>query len=220
MNRRRRRTAGRRLATDAKALHGKRGGDPVVRKGDVDAVFANPDNTTVEAFYEYPFVAHFRMEPMNCTAHYRKGVRRREGHGGTVDSDAAPGSAPCGPMKTMFGLEADQCTIHQMRLGGSFGRRIFSEYVCEATEISKRVGKPVKLTWTREDDLRHDFYRVGGFQSVKAAVNKSGKLVAFENHHIGMQANGQPVTGSGFTANEFPLETHRKRARDQHAVRT
>ncbi len=79
-----------------------------------------------------------------------------------------------------------------------------------STEISKRVGKPVKLTWTREDDIRHDFYRVGGFQSVKAAVNKSGKLVAFENHHIGMKTNGQLVIGSGFTANEFPLETASK----------
>ncbi len=194
------------MAKDAKALHGKRGGEPIVKKGDVDAAFSNPQNTTLEAFYEYPFVAHLCMEPMNCTANYKKGS------GGTKDTvelwipTQGPGRA-FGPMKTMFGLEQAQVTINQMRLGGSFGRRIFSEYVCEATEISKRVGKPVKLTWTREDDIRHDFYRVGGFQSVKAAVNKSGKLIAFENHHIGMQANGAPVTGSGFTASEFPLES-------------
>jgi isoquinoline 1-oxidoreductase beta subunit len=194
------------LVSDAKAAAGKRGGEPVVRQGDVDAVFANPANTTIEAFYEYPFVAHLCMEPMNCTAHYKKGTA---GAKDTVEL-WIPTQGPArafGPMKTMFGLEQDQVTVNQMRLGGSFGRRIYSEYVCEATEISKRVGKPVKLTWTREDDLRHDFYRVGGFQSVKAAVNKSGKLLAFENHHIGMQTDGKAVMGSGFSANEFPLQS-------------
>jgi len=97
-------------------------------------------------------------------------------------------------------------TIHQMRLGGSFGRRVYNEYTCEAIEISKRMNAPVKLTWTREDDIHHDFYRVGGFQSVKAALDKTGKLVAFENHHIGMQTDGKAVTGSGFTETEFPLQ--------------
>ena len=194
------------LVSDAKAAAGKRGGEPVVKQGDVDAVFANPANTTIEAFYEYPFVAHLCMEPMNCTADYKKGT---SGAKDTVEL-WIPTQGPSrafGPMKTMFGLEQDQVTINQMRLGGSFGRRIYSEYVCEATEISKRVGKPVKLTWTREDDLRHDFYRVGGFQSVKAAVNKSGKLLAFENHHIGMQTDEKAVMGSGFSANEFPLQS-------------
>ncbi len=194
------------MAADAAALKGKRGGDPIVKKGDVDTQFDNPDNTTLEAFYEYPFVAHLCMEPMNCTAHYKPGS---SGSKDTVEL-WIPTQGPTrayAPMKTMFGLEQDQVTIHQMRLGGSFGRRIFSEYICEVTEISKRVGKPVKLTWTREDDIHHDFFRVGGFQSVKAAVNKAGKLIAFENHHIGMQTNGQPVIGSGFTANEFPLES-------------
>ncbi len=96
-------------------------------------------------------------------------------------------------------------TIHPVRLGGSFGRRIYTEYACEAVSISKQVGKPVKLTWTREDDVRHDFYRVGGFQSVKGAVDKRGKLVAFEDHFIGMHYNGRPVSGSRFSASEFPL---------------
>jgi isoquinoline 1-oxidoreductase beta subunit len=194
------------MVADATALHGKRGGEPVVKKGDVDAEFNNADNTTLSAFYEYPYVSHLTLEPMNTTAHYKAGT------GGQKDSvelwvpNQGPGRV-FGPMKTMFGLEQDQVAIHQMRLGGSFGRRIFTEYICEATEISKKTGKPVKLTWTREDDIRHDFFRVGGFQSVKGAIDKTGKLVAFENHHIGAQQNGQPAIGSGFTANEFPLET-------------
>jgi isoquinoline 1-oxidoreductase beta subunit len=194
------------LAADASALHGKRGGDPWLRKGDVDAVFADSANTTIDAFYEYPFVAHFTMEPMNCTAHYKKGTN---GGKDTVElwiPTQFPGRALL-PMQSMFGLAADQCTIHQMRLGGSFGRRVNSEYICEATEISRKSGKPVKLTWTREDDTRHDFYRAGGFQSVKGAIDQAGRLVGFEFHHIGFQQNGQPVIGSSVTANEFPLES-------------
>ena len=65
--------------------------------------------------------------------------------------------------------------------------------------------KPVKLTWTREDDAEHDFLRVGGFQSLRGAVDKQGKLVAWDNHFIGMSENGQPVTGSAFAATEFPM---------------
>jgi isoquinoline 1-oxidoreductase beta subunit len=193
------------LVKTGEALHGKRGPEEVVDKGDVNAAFADPANTTLEAFYQYPFIAHLCMEPMNTTAHYRSGS------GSAPDTLELwiPTQMPArayGPVKALFGLEQDQVTIHQMRLGGSFGRRVYSEYVCEATEISKRVGAPVKLTWTREDDVRHDFYRVGGFQSVKAAVNAEGQLVAFEDHFIGMQRNGRPVSGSRFSASEFPIQ--------------
>ena len=106
----------------------------------------------------------------------------------------------------MFGLDEDRVTVHQMRLGGSFGRRTSSEYICEAITMSKRVNAPVKHTWTREDDVRHDFFRVGGFQSVKAAVNPAGQLVAFEDHFMGMQVDGRPVSGSRFAATEFPMQ--------------
>ena len=193
------------LVAQGKALHRKRGQELVIDKGDVAAEFDNPANTVLDGYYEFPFVAHFCMEPMNCTGHYRKGAN------GSKDTLELwiPTQMPArayGPAKSMFGLEQEQVTIHQMRLGGSFGRRVFSEYICEVTEISKRVGAPVKLTWTREDDVRHDFYRVGGFQSVKAAVNAEGRLVAFEDHFIGMQRDGKPVSGSRFRENEFPIE--------------
>jgi len=193
------------LKAQGESLHGKRGPELVIDKGDVNAAFSDTDNTTLEAFYEFPFVAHLCMEPMNCTASYRSG--------GVFGKDTVelwiPTQMPArayAPMQALFGLDQDQVTIHQMRLGGSFGRRVYSEYICEAAEISKRMGAPVKLTWTREDDMQHDFYRVGGFQSVKAAVNPQGQLVAFEDHFIGMQRNGRPVSGSRFAATEFPLQ--------------
>lgn len=192
------------MVARAKSLHGERGSDEIVDKGDVNAAFTDASNTTLEAFYEYPFVAHFCMEPMNCTAHFQKGVD------GTADKlemwvpTQGPGRA-IGVAKSMFGLEAEQVTVHQMRLGGSFGRRVYNEYVCEVIEISKRMNAPVKLTWSREDDVRHDFFRSGGFQSVKASINTKGQLVAFEDHFMGMQTDGKAVSGSRFPATEFPM---------------
>ena len=193
------------IVSRAKSLAGTRGPDVVIDKGDVEAAFANPDNTTLEAFYEYPFVAHLCMEPMNCTAHYKKG---EAGEKDTLEL-WIPSQSPTrihAAAKSMFGLKSDQVTLHQMRLGGSFGRRTSSEYICEAIEISKRVGAPVKLTWTREDDIHHDFFRVGGFQSVKGAVDSEGRLVAFEDHFVGMQTKGRPVFGSRFRVTEFPIQ--------------
>ena len=193
------------IVSRAKSLAGTRGPDVVIDKGDVEAAFANPDNTTLEAFYEYPFVAHLCMEPMNCTAHYKKG---EAGEKDTLEL-WVPSQSPTrihAAAKSMFGLKPEQVTLHQMRLGGSFGRRTSSEYICEAIEISKRMGAPVKLTWTREDDIHHDFFRVGGFQSVKGAVDSEGRLVAFEDHFVGMQTKGRPVSGSRFRATEFPIQ--------------
>jgi isoquinoline 1-oxidoreductase beta subunit len=79
------------------------------------------------------------------------------------------------------------------------------DFVSEAVAISQRVNAPVKLTWTREDDVAHDFMRVGGFQSLKGAVNRQGKLVAWDNHFIGMSHAGEPARGVNFSADEFPM---------------
>lgn len=193
------------LVARGQSLAGTRGDELVLDKGDVAGAFADPANTTLEAFYEYPFVSHFCLEPMNCTAHYRKGT------------DGAPDSLEIwvphqGPARaiqvagSMFGLAPEQVTVHPMRLGGSFGRRVYAEYICEAIAISKRVGRPVKLTWSREDDMRHDFFRVGGFQWVKGAVDREGRLIAFEDHFIGMETDGEAVSGSRFAATEFPMQ--------------
>ena len=192
------------MVARAKALHGTRGNDEVIDKGNVRKVFSDPSNTTLEAFYEYPFVSHLCMEPMNCTAHYK--------HGATSAADQlevwlphqAPGRTHA-VAKEMFGVEPENVTVHQMRLGGSFGRRVYTEYICESIEISKRVRAPVKLTWTREDDMHHDFFRSGGFQSVKGSVNPQGQLVAFEDHFVGVEIDGQPASGSRFPATEFPI---------------
>ncbi|MFT7652750.1 MAG: isoquinoline 1-oxidoreductase beta subunit [Limisphaerales bacterium] len=191
------------LVKRAQSLHGTRGDDEVIDKGDVRRAFADGENKMLEAFYEFPFVAHLCMEPMNCTAHYQS----------TDDGDRLEMWVPTqGPARayqiadSMFGLDEDQVTLHQVRLGGSFGRRVYTEYMAEVIAISKRMQAPVKLTWTREDDIHHDFFRTGGFQSVKGAVDPAGKLVAFEDHFMGMETDGRAVSGSRLSATEFPMQ--------------
>lgn len=192
------------LVRQGAALAGKPGAEVVAEAGDVEAAFDNPANKVVESYYSYPFVAHLCMEPMNTTAHYRAGTD------GAPDSIEAwvptqfPSRIPA-IMQGLFGVKEDQVTVHQTRLGGGFGRRASAEFVCEAVEISRRAGRPVKLTWTRTDDIYHDYFRVGGFQNVKAAIDPKGKLVAWDQHYIGMTREGRPVSGSRFSPTEFPL---------------
>ncbi|MBV1878013.1 MAG: molybdopterin-dependent oxidoreductase [Pseudomonadales bacterium] len=196
------------MVKQAEALAKTTGATTVLDKGKPEKQFTDPENTTLEAFYEYPFVAHLCLEPMNCTASYQTGTA-----GGKDTLELwIPTQAPERAYQVtqgLFDLDNDQVLIHQMRLGGSFGRRIYNEYVCEATAISKRMNAPVKLTWRREDDIQHDFYRVGGFQAVKGAINSNGQLVAFKDHFIGMLNNGKAVSGSRIHATEFPAQNIR-----------
>ena len=98
-----------------------------------------------------------------------------------------------------------EVTLHQTRVGGGFGRRLMNDYVCEAAAISKQAGVPVKLQWTREDDMQHDFYRVGGFHSFKGGVDDAGKLVAWQDHFITFSQDGQkPTSGGDLAPDEFP----------------
>jgi isoquinoline 1-oxidoreductase beta subunit len=95
--------------------------------------------------------------------------------------------------------------VHQTRVGGGFGRRLMNDYMCQAALIAKRVNAPVKLTWTREQDLAHDFYRAAGFHSFKAGIDHQGKLVAWQDHFITLSADGErPSSGADMPADEFP----------------
>jgi isoquinoline 1-oxidoreductase subunit beta len=190
------------LQARAKAAASKPGPATITNVGDVNSQFAIDGNKTLDAFYTYPFAYHACLEPMNCTAHFKEAA-------GTASLEVwVPTQVPdriFPAAKELFGLEPSAVTIHQTRLGGSFGRRGSTEFVCEAAAISQRVKKPVKLTWTREDDAEHDFLRVGGFQSLRGAVDAKGKLVAWDNHFIGMTDRNQPVSGSNFAPTEFPM---------------
>lgn len=190
------------MQAKAREIADQRGPTVVKQVGDVDTQLNSSDNKTLKSFYEFPFAYHASLEPMSCTAHYKE-VNGKKSVELWIPTQIPARILP--PLQRLFGIEPDDVTIHLLRMGGSFGRRTTGEYACEATAISKRVGKPVKLTWTREDDAQHDFYRVGGFQSLRGAVDKQGKLVAWENHYIGMSTDDKLVTGSGLSQNEFPM---------------
>jgi isoquinoline 1-oxidoreductase beta subunit len=189
------------LVDQATAMAGKQGDTVVATRGDVDAQFANAQNKTISAFYTYPFVYHACLEPMNCTAHYRAGSKPALDV--WVPTQAPERIAPMA--QQLIGIAPENVTVHQTRVGGAFGRRGALDFTAEAIAISHRVNAPVKLTWTREDDLQYDNFRVGGFQSLKGAVDQNGKLVAWQNHFIGMSHNGEPANGVYFSASEFPM---------------
>jgi isoquinoline 1-oxidoreductase beta subunit len=183
--------------SQAKELASKQGDDKLRDEGNVDEAFAGA-KATAEGFYTYPFVSHTPLEPMNCTAWYRDGAIEFW----------APTQLPTSAMRllpTVLELPAEKIKINQLRIGGGFGRRLMNDYMCEVGMIAKRVNGPVKLMWTREDDMTHDFYRVGGFHSFKGAVDQNGKLSAWQDHFITFTADGKgTVSGGGLSPTDFP----------------
>ena len=126
----------------------------------------------LEATYELPFLSHSPLEPMNFTADVRS------------DSALLIGSIQfqqlaLGVASQITGLKPEQITIKTTFLGGGFGRRIDIDYMAQAVEISKAVGGPVKLVWTREDDMTHDFYRPASLHQMAGGLDAQGKPVAF-----------------------------------------
>ncbi len=156
-------------AAAAKALRGK--GQIVLDDGDFAKAMAGADKV-IEAHYHLPYVAHCTLEPQNCVAHVRA-----DGCD-IIAPTQVPGSASR-MVHAITGIDRDKITVRVPRLGGGFGRRLSVDYVAEAVTVAKAVGRPVKLQWTREDDLQHDFYRPGGHHHLRAGIGKGGMPVAW-----------------------------------------
>ncbi|KAB2840273.1 MAG: xanthine dehydrogenase family protein molybdopterin-binding subunit, partial [Melioribacteraceae bacterium] len=150
-------------------------GDDIEVIGNPNSDFSN--NKNIEAVYEVPFLAHAPMEPMTCIADVKNGKAELW----------APSQNPQGlriDVAKALGFAEDDVTVHVAYAGGAFGRKLVSEYGIEAAEISKASGKIVKLTWTREDDMKHGVFRPASMHKLKGSVDKNGNPILFSHHVI------------------------------------
>jgi len=143
---------------------------PLKAVGDADAVLKGA-NRVIKAEYTMPLLSHSPLEPMNFTAHYHD--NKIDLIGPTQWQDAAAGT-----VSKVVGVPLENVTLRTTFLGGGFGRRIDIDFIIQAAQISKAVGKPVKLVWTREDDMTHDFYRPMSVHQMAAALGPDGKPTA------------------------------------------
>jgi len=175
-------TEARKLAMDGASQPPAGGGRGGAAVGNVDAAFQSAAKT-IEAEYHFPLLSHAPLEPQNSTAHFKDGKLEIWSPSQIPGVDTPAAAA---------GLTAGDVTMHLVRAGGGFGRRLYSEYDIEVAKIARVVSEervkaglptvPVKLVWSREDDIAHDDYRPAGYHFFKAGIDASGKLTAFRDY--------------------------------------
>ena len=141
--------------------------------GDFDKAHAAADRR-IEGVYEVPFLAHATMEPVNCTAHVR---------GDSCELWAPtqiPGAARAS-VASALGIPRENVKVHVTFIGGGFGRRLIQDYAVEAALISRDAGAPVQVVWSREDDIRHDFYRPAACHILEAGLDSRGQLISWRH---------------------------------------
>jgi isoquinoline 1-oxidoreductase beta subunit len=164
--------------------------------GDLDAAFKSSAKV-VEATYQYPFIAHVTLEPQGATAHWKDGKLEM------WSTSTLPGDGRGLVAKTL-GIEESDITTHMIRAGGSFGRRLQNDYLVEAAWIAKRVDAPVKLLWSREDDIAHDPFRPGGTIGLKAGLDAQGKVTGWRQHLVTFGDEKNSTSGGGIKQDTYP----------------
>ncbi len=153
---------------------------PKRKDGDVDRAFASAAKVITKE-YQCPFLPHNTMEPMNFFAHVREdGVE-------LVGPTQTPDSARNETAK-LLGIAPEKVTVNMTRLGGGFGRRLYADYVVEAVQVSRLVKAPVKVIWTREDDMTGGSYRPAVRYRFSAALDDKGNLIGYKLRGVGINA--------------------------------
>ena len=179
------------------AVLAKGPGEILRSDGDVDAAF-DKTKQVVAASYYYPFVSHANLEPQNCTALYHESGRIELW---------APSQNPKGGRELVartLGIAEDQIHVNLARIGGGFGRRLRHDFMVEAAWIAREVREPVQLQWTREDDMRHDFYRPAAWHHFTAAIDDRGRMAAFDHHFVTFGSGGRTVSGADLSPAHYP----------------
>ena len=165
--------------------------------GDVDAAFARAAKV-VEAQYSVPFIPHVPLEPQNCTA-----APTRDGGVEIWAPSQTPGNGGDLVARSL-NLPRDKVIVHMRRTGGGFGRRLENDYMVEAAQVALKAGVPVKMLWTREDDVAHDFYRPGSFHKLRAGLDAAGSVIAYHVHGVTYSYDGKTAQGAGIDGDQFP----------------
>ena len=134
-----------------------------------------PAAKRVEAVYEFPFLAHATMEPMNTTIHLKDGKCE-------VWSPSQGAEAMRTTIAKELGLAESSVAVHTTFMGGGFGRRYQYDFPTEAAQIARHVSTPVQLVWTREDDMTHDYYRPAGMHRMRGGLDAQGNVTAWFDH--------------------------------------
>jgi hypothetical protein len=169
----------------------------IVRTGDVAAAFASAARV-VEGRYSYPFLAHGPLEPQNCTALFRDG-------GIEIWAPTQNPESGRALVAKALGLAPGQIRINLARIGGGFGRRLMNDYMVQAAALARQVpGTPVKLIYSRQDELRRDFFRPAGWHGFRVALDQAGKLVGFHDHFISFGIDGRPNRAAELPGSTLP----------------
>ena len=184
------------FATRAAGLLKAPPGSTVRKYGDVDAALSSSAKT-VEATYQFPFIAHVTMEPQGSTAVWKDG-KLEMWSTSTLPADGVDLVA-----KTL-GIQPSDITTHMVRSGGSFGRRLQNDYLVEAAWIAKRIDAPVKLLWSREDDVTHDPFRPGATVGLKGGLDAKGKITAWRHHFVTFGDGKHATSGGGMGQDSYP----------------